>query len=50
MVLSNGSKDKLSEIKVIFIHGDRLNYLLNLRKLTTVHNSQFVCDSEFDMR
>lgn len=39
MVLSNGSEDKLNEIKVIFIHGDQLNYLLNLRKLTTVHNS-----------
>jgi hypothetical protein len=45
MVLVNGSEEKLIEIKVIFIHDDQLNYLHNLRKLTTVHNSQFVCNS-----
>lgn len=33
MVLINGSEEKLNEIKVIFIHGDQLNYLSNLSKL-----------------
>lgn len=42
MVLINSSEDKLSKIKVIFIHGDQLNYLPNLRKL--------VCITQFDMR
>lgn len=42
MVLINGSEEKLSEIKVIFIHGDQLNYLPNLRQL--------LCITQFDMR
>lgn len=36
MALTNGSEKKLSEMKVIFIHGDQLNYLPNLRKLLCV--------------
>lgn len=36
MALINGSEKKLSEMKVIFIHGDQLNYLPNLRKLLCV--------------
>lgn len=31
MVLVGGSEDKLNEIRVVFIHGDQLNYLPNLR-------------------
>lgn len=37
MVLVIGSEERLSEIKVVFIHGDQLNYLPNLMKLT-MHN------------
>lgn len=40
MVFINSSEEKFNEIKVIFINGDQLSYLLNL-KLTTVHNSIF---------
>lgn len=45
MALINGSEKKLSEMKVIFIHGDQLNYLPNLRKLlcVTQFGSVVVC-------
>lgn len=38
MVLVIGSEEKFNEIRIVFIHGDQLNYLPNLRKLTTMHN------------
>ena len=44
MVLINGSEQKLSEIKVIFIHGDQLNYLPNLRKLLCITLNLTGCD------
>lgn len=37
MVFVIGSEERLSEIKIVFIHGDQLNYLPNLMKLT-MHN------------
>lgn len=38
VVLIIGSEEKLNEIRIVFIHGDQLNYLPNLRKLNTMHN------------
>lgn len=37
MVLVIGSEERFNEIKVVFIHGDQLNYLPNLMKLI-MHN------------
>lgn len=37
VVLVIGSEEKLNEIRIVFIHGDQLNYLPNLRKLATMH-------------
>lgn len=37
MVLVIGSEERLSEVKVVFIHDDQLNYLPKLMKLT-MHN------------
>lgn len=37
VVLVIGSEERFNEIKVVFIHGDQLNYLPNLMKLI-MHN------------